>query len=171
MAMDALELLRDLASRPRHTLSALRGRLVPETLNAHPAGHDNSVAWLLWHTGREIDAQLAPLTGGEEVWRTRDEAGRLGLGEPGSAVGYGHSSEEARAIVVEDGDALADYVDATLDAFDAYLDTLDAAALGDVVDDSWDPPVTRGARLISILDDAIQHLAQAAYVLGLPEPS
>ena len=37
-----------------------------------------------------------------------------------------------------------------------------------MVDEQWDPPVTRGARLVSILDDAAQHIAQAAYVLGMP---
>jgi len=34
------------------------------------------------------------------------------------------------------------------------------------VDQSWDPPVTCGVRLISIIDDAAQHVGQAAYVVG-----
>jgi hypothetical protein len=166
--MDSLDLLRDLASRPRHAADALRGRLDAETLAAHPGDHPNSVAWLLWHTGREIDAQLAGLTGEEEVWRRRGVAARLGLGAEGAAVGYGHSAEQARAIRVEDGEALLDYVGATLDALEGHLDALTAEDLAEVVDEAWDPPVTRGARLVSILDDAIQHLAQAAYVLGMP---
>ena len=43
---------------------------------------------------------------------------------------------------------------------------IDDAALSDVVDEDWDPPVTRGARIVSILDDAAVHVGQAAYVLG-----
>jgi hypothetical protein len=35
------------------------------------------------------------------------------------------------------------------------------------VDQSWDPPVTAGVRLISIVGDCLQHLGQAAYVKGL----
>ena len=36
-----------------------------------------------------------------------------------------------------------------------------------VVDRTWDPPVTLGVRLVSILDDDTQHAGQAAYVRGL----
>ena len=169
LLMDALVLLRDLASRPRHAADALRGRLDPAVLAAHPGGHPNSVAWLLWHTGREIDAQLAALTGEDEVWETRGIAKQLGLGEEGAAVGYGHTPEQARAIEVTDGEALRDYVEAALDAFDFHLAGVTFADLDDIVDEAWDPPVTRAARLVSILDDAIQHLAQAAYVLGMPQ--
>ena len=75
---------------------------------------------------------------------------------------------EARRIIIEDGAGLLDYVHATLAAMDSYLGTLSAADLEDIVDEQWDPPVSRGARLVSIVDDAIQHLAQAAYVLGMP---
>ena len=167
--MDSLALLRALISRPRGVVAGLRGRLDPSTLNARPGGHDNSVAWLLWHTGREIDAQLAPLTGEEEVWTAQGYDRRFGLGELGDSVGYGHSSAEARRIIVEDGAGLLDYVDAALGAMGEHLDALIAADLDDVIDEQWDPPVTRGARLVSIADDAIQHLAQASYVLGMPQ--
>ena len=36
-----------------------------------------------------------------------------------------------------------------------------------VVDENWDPPVTMGARLTSILNDDLQHAGQAAYVRGI----
>ena len=39
--------------------------------------------------------------------------------------------------------------------------------LDEVIDASWDPPVTRGVRLISVVDDGIQHAGQAAYVAGI----
>jgi hypothetical protein len=35
------------------------------------------------------------------------------------------------------------------------------------VDTSWDPPVTLGVRLISVLSDDLQHAGQAAYVRGI----
>ena len=31
--------------------------------------------------------------------------------------------------------------------------------------------MTRGVRLVSIIDDAAQHIAQAAYVCGMPRPT
>ena len=47
------------------------------------------------------------------------------------------------------------------------LRTLSPADLDRVVDRNWDPPVTLGVRLISIVDDCVQHVGQAAYVRGL----
>lgn len=164
--MDAIEILADLAARPLHTLHFIRGRVTPEVLNLHPAGHDNSVAWLLWHSGREIDVQLAHLTGVEEVWLGGGFRERLRLGEAGDRVGYGHSPDQARAIVVDDASALLGYLEATLEALGAYIATLTPESLDDVVDRQWDPPVTRGVRLVSIVDDAVQHIAQAAWILG-----
>ena len=42
-----------------------------------------------------------------------------------------------------------------------------AEPLERVVDTHWTPPVTASARLVSIVDDAAQHLGQAAYVRGI----
>jgi hypothetical protein len=36
-----------------------------------------------------------------------------------------------------------------------------------VVDRRWDPPVTLGVRLVSVVNDCAQHVGQAAYVRGL----
>ena len=55
---------------------------------------------------------------------------------------------------------------------DRTLDYLRGLAEGDldrVVDEGWDPPVTLGVRLVSIVGDSLQHAGQAAYVRGLLE--
>ena len=49
----------------------------------------------------------------------------------------------------------------------AYLPTLAPDDLDRVVDTSWNPPVTLGARLVSVLADDLQHAGQAAFVRGL----
>jgi hypothetical protein len=36
-----------------------------------------------------------------------------------------------------------------------------------VVDEAWDPPVTLGVRLVSVIDDCAQHAGQAAFVRGI----
>ena len=36
-----------------------------------------------------------------------------------------------------------------------------------VVDERWDPPVTLGVRLVSVISDDLQHAGQAAYLRGL----
>jgi len=38
-----------------------------------------------------------------------------------------------------------------------------------IVDRRWDPPVTLGVRLVSVIADDLQHVGQAAYVRGLLE--
>ena len=48
-----------------------------------------------------------------------------------------------------------------------FLGSLDEAALDRVVDEAYDPPVTLGVRMVSIVDDMVQHIAQAAYVRGM----
>ena len=107
-----LDILLDSASRPLDALEALAPRLTDEVLNAHPAGHPNSVAWLLWHTGREIDAQLAHLTGLDELWTRDGFRERFALGAVGDGVGYGHTAEKARAVVVVDPQLLVEYATA-----------------------------------------------------------
>ena len=166
--MDAIDLLRDLAPRPRDAARALAEDLTPEILAAHPGGHPNSVAWLLWHTAREMDAQLAALRGVEQVWTAQGFDARFGLGEVGDQVGYGHTAEQARSIAVDDPELLIEHLEAVTDALTAYLETLTDDDLDDVIDEQWDPPVTRGVRLISLIDDAAQHVGQAAYVVGMP---
>lgn len=64
-------------------------------------------------------------------------------------------------------DLLAAYLRAVHEQTVAFLDTVGPDDLDRVVDDSWDPPVTLGARLVSVVDDDTKHLGQAAYVRGL----
>lgn len=161
------EVLLDFARRPVAAIVAIRGQLTPELLAAHPGGHDNSIGWLLWHMGREIDVQLSALSGLPEVWTSLGFAKRLGLGELGDGVGYGQTSDEARRIVVTDPHVLVDYVIAAGEALSVYLSALDPETLADVVDEGWNPPVTRATRLVSIVDDAVQHAGQVGYALGI----
>ena len=62
---------------------------------------------------------------------------------------------------------LAEYAAAVHDRTVGYLATLEPADLDRVVDENWDPPVTLGVRLVSIVNDDTQHVGQAAYVRGL----
>ncbi len=48
-----------------------------------------------------------------------------------------------------------------------YVRTLSPADLDTVVDENWDPPVTLGVRLVSVVNDDTQHVGQAAFLRGL----
>ena len=59
------------------------------------------------------------------------------------------------------------YLDAVQARTVEWLQGLGAGDLDEIVDRRWDPPVTLGVRLVSVADDSLQHLGQAAYVRGL----
>lgn len=164
--MNGIDILIDLARRPQAAADELRGKLTPELLNAHPH-HDNSIAWLLWHAGREIDEQLSHQSGNVSVWIDGGFADRFGLEVGSHEHGYGHTPEQARAIHVTDPDLLIDYLSACIEAQVDYLATLGEADLARVIDERWDPPVTLGTRMVSITDDAAVHVGQAAYIAGM----
>ena len=165
--MDARNVLREAANRPAAEAKALIDTLPEGALNAHAGGHTNSIAWLLWHAGRQMDAQLAQLNGEPQVWHSQGFNSRFNLGELGDTEGYGHTAEQARAVVVEDAALLVEYLGAATAALSEYIAGLSEADLDDVIDTSWTPHVTRGVRLVSMIDDAAQHVGQAAYAAGI----
>lgn len=126
----------------------------------------NTLAWLAWHTGREQDAQLAALAGTPQVWRSDGWAQRAALTLPDDDMGYGHSAAQV-AEVDAPADVLLGYAGAVEKAAQAYLARLTDDDLDAVVDAGWDPPVTLGARLVSVVGDALEHAGQAAFLRGL----
>ena len=165
--MDARDILREAASRPATEAKALIDTLPEGVLNAHAGGHTNSIAWLLWHAGRQMDVQLAQLNGEPQVWHRQGFDSRFNLGELGDTIGYGHTAEQALAVVVEDAALLVEYLGAATSTLSEYIAGLSEADLDDVIDTSWTPHVTRGVRLVSMIDDAAQHVGQAAYAAGI----
>ncbi|MGG5171083.1 mycothiol transferase [Pseudarthrobacter sp. J1738] len=161
--MDTHDILADFIQRPADAARGLPA-LSAQQLNAHPSGHPNSIAWLLWHSGREVDVQLAHLSGKAQVWESYRNL--FDLGELGETVGYGHTVEQSHQIQVSNQKLLVDYLEASLRALGDYVGARSETDLDAVIDNSWETPVTLGVRLVSIIDDAIQHVGQAAYAAG-----
>ena len=160
------DLLIDAFGRVRESAAAVLDGLSEEQLTARPAPDANTIAWLVWHLARVQDDHVAEVAGHEQVWTADGFAERLGLPFDASETGYGFSSEQVAQVRTTAAD-LAAYVDAVHMRTESYLRGLDADELDRVVDDSWDPPVTLGVRLVSVLDDDAKHVGQAAYVRGL----
>src|SRR5690625_5043856 len=142
--MDALDILSEAALRPLQAAQQFRAHLTAEVLNGHVNDHPNSVAWLLWHIGREIDVQTAHLTGGEEVWTRGGFNERLDLGEVGGTLGYGHTPEEARGNRTDDADGLLEYLEAATESPVHYINNLHEDQLDHLLEQKWEPPRTRG---------------------------
>jgi hypothetical protein len=51
----------------------------------------------------------------------------------------------------------------------AFVRTVTTEDLDRIVDRRWDPPVTLGVRLVSVIGDDLQHAGQAALLRGLLE--
>jgi uncharacterized damage-inducible protein DinB len=163
------EVLADGFSRIRQTVHEVVGGLDPDQLAYRPDPHANSIAWLIWHLARIQDDHVAHVAGTDQVWMSRGWAERLALPFEPAATGWGQSADEVGAVRVRSGDLLTGYYDAVHDETLRFVRGLVEADLDRVVDRSWDPPVTLGVRLVSVLDDNLQHSGQAAYVRGLLE--
>jgi Protein of unknown function (DUF664) len=160
------ELLRDAFTRLIEHVDELTDGLTDEQASYRPSPNANSIAWLLWHSARVQDAQLAPIAGIEQVWTTDGWVDRFGLDLPRDDTGYGHSPEDVAKVQVS-AELLAGYYHAVHKVTLEFVADVTADDLAQIVDRNWDPPVTASARLVSIIDDCAQHLGQAAYVLGI----
>jgi hypothetical protein len=160
------ELLRDAFTRLIEHVDDLTDGLTDELSNYRPAPDANTIAWLIWHSARVQDIQLAQVAGVEEVWTRDGWVDRFALDLPRRDTGYGHSAADV-AKVHAPANLLSGYYHAVHKFTYEYVAGVTADELARVVDTNWDPPVTASARLVSIIDDCAQHLGQAAYVRGI----
>jgi uncharacterized damage-inducible protein DinB len=138
-----------------------------DDLSRRVAPDANPIGWLAWHLLRVQDDHVAEVAGTEQVWTAEGWAGRFGLPVDDAATGYGMSDEEVDAVRIPSADLLVGYAQAVHARTAEFLRGLSDDDLDRVVDTNWDPPVTLGVRLVSVLSDDLQHLGQAAYVRGL----
>jgi DinB family protein len=165
--MHVKEILIDGFGRVREEVHATLDGLEAGVLGARPGPGTNSIAWLVWHLTRVQDDHIADAFGLGQVWLTQGWEKNLGLALPARDTGYGHTSAEVAKVRVDSPELLTGYYDAVHEQTLGALRRLAAKDLERVVDERWDPPVTLGVRLVSVLSDDLQHIGQAAYVKGL----
>ncbi len=167
--VDVAALLLELYGRiPPLAHDAVEGLDLDE-LTVQPGPGANTIAWLVWHLARVQDHHVSEILDTTQIWVEGEWAASFGLEPDPSDIGYGHSAAEMSAVRPDRPEVLLEYLDAVDQRTRAMLTELAPAELDRIVDDRWDPPVTLGVRLISIADDSLQHLGQAAYVRGLLE--
>jgi len=166
--MDIAELLGDALGRVRDQVPDVVSGLDIDQLAWRPDEDSNSIGWLVWHLTRIEDDHIAEVAGTEQVWTASGWYDRFGLPFGPEAHGYGQGPDDVAAVRV-DADLLAGYHAETAARAIEYVGALTPDELDRVVDDRWDPPVTLGVRLVSVLGDVHQHIGQAAYLRGLLE--
>ena len=167
--MDCRDLLIDGLSRVdedlRRTLEGLSG----DQLAFRPHETANSIGWLAWHLTRVMDDHVSELAGVEQAWITDRWHEKFGKPADTSDTGFGYGPDQVAALRVDGPGVLVDYFAAVYERSLAYLKTLECGDLDRIIDRSWDPPVTAGVRLDSVVNDCTQHVGQMAYIRGLVE--
>lgn len=164
--MTPADLLTDAFSRVLEVVETVLDGADDALLVQRPGPDANSLAWLVWHLTRVQDDHVAHVAETGQVWTDDGYADRFALPFDARDIGYGHTSEQVGQVRASAG-LLMDYHRATHARTLAFVATLAPEDLDRVVDTRWDPPVTLGVRLVSVLDDCAQHAGQAAYVKGL----
>ncbi|UUZ44520.1 DinB family protein [Janibacter limosus] len=164
--MTPSELLIDSFERVREGALAAIDGLSEEQLAHRVAPDANSIARLVWHAYRVQDEHLADAAGLQQVWAARGFIEHFDLDIDEDDTGYGHTSAQVGKVRAP-AELLARYVEAVHKQTLARVGGLSAEDLDRVVDTSWDPPVTLGVRIVSVINDDTQHIGRAAYVRGL----
>jgi hypothetical protein len=161
------ELLSDAFDRIHELVHHIVDGLTVDQLGFRPGDDANSIAWLIWHLTRIQDDHVAGAAGFEQAWTSKGWLERFGLPFDAGDTGYGHGADDVAKVTVASGELLTGYHDAVYQQTTRFLSTLIDSSLDRVVDRSWDPPVTLGVRLVSVISDDLQHAGQAAYLRGL----
>ncbi|MEU9128453.1 DUF664 domain-containing protein [Kitasatospora sp. NPDC048540] len=167
--MRSTDVLADAFGRIRETVHGAVDGLSTAELARRLDPDANSIAWLVWHLTRIQDDHVAEVAGSEQIWVAGGWADRFSLPLAVGSTGYGHSRDQVAAVRVDSPDLLTGYHDAVSASTLRYLRELTDADLDRVVDERWDPPVTLGVRLVSVVSDDLQHAGQAAFVRGVVE--
>lgn len=157
----------DILKRAQERLEETLGKMTVEEANTMPKPLIKSVTWLVWHTAREIDLQVSDLKQEEPIWLKENWSEKFNLDLPDDTQDWQHTPEEAAKVVVQDKELLLGYLTASIDLAVDYFDHLDKESLTEIIDANWNPPVTRQARIVSIVDDAVMHSGQAIYTRRL----
>ncbi|MGH3434996.1 MAG: mycothiol transferase [Sciscionella sp.] len=167
--MTSADLLVDGFGRIRELVHAAVEGLSTEELAFRADPEANSIAWLVWHLTRIQDDHIAAAAQIEQAWTEGGWVERFGLPFDRRATGYGHDAKDVAAVRVESGDLLTGYHDAVCEQTTRYVAALADPDLVRVVDAAWNPPVTLGVRLVSVLADDLQHVGQASFLRGIVE--
>jgi hypothetical protein len=163
------DLLVDGFGRIRENVANVLDGLTPEQATYRVDPDANPVSWLVWHLTRVQDDHVADAFGEPQVWTAGKWAARFGLPPLSTDHGYGQSRDQVAMFA--DACSALDLLLAYHEV--VYAQTISLVAkvtdeeLDRVVDERFSPPVTLGVRLVSVLDDDMQHVGQAAYVRGI----
>ena len=165
--MTGPDVLQDAFERVRDAVHPAVNGLTVEELVFRPDPESNSIAWLVWHLTRIQDDHVADLRGAEQVWTASDWDTASPCRSTGRTPGTATMPPPWPSVSADAHSLLGLLRGRPPGRPTAYLGTLAERDLDRVVDRRWDPPVTVGVRLVSVIADDLQHVGQAAYLRGI----
>ena len=160
--MIANDILLDAFTRVHESLHRTLGDITPEELAQEP---HPSIGWLAWRISRVMDANVARLSGREQLW-IGQWAARFGMAPEPEDYGRSarHTREQVRAFHAS-AQQLLDYQDATYERMKTYLNSVSADELARALDEpQYDPRPTVAVRLVSVLENAMTNEGQISYL-------
>jgi hypothetical protein len=164
--MNTAELLEDGYGRIKEAVHGAVAGLTPAELAHRIDPAANPVGWLVWHLTRVQDDHVADVAGRPQTWTQDGWQERFGLPLDPADIGYGHTPDQVAELSAASADLLTGYYDAVHEQTLSFVRGLGDADLDEIVDRRWDPPVTLGVRLLSVVNDDLQHAGQAALLRG-----
>lgn len=164
--MNIAELLTDGFGRVVDVVNAAVDGLSVDQLASQVAPGTNTIGWLVWHLARVQDDHVSDAAGIDQIWTTAGWAERFALPFDDTATGYAQDVSSVVEVRVS-AEHLVGYLEAVTSQTRGFLEGLRDPDLDRIVDESWDPPVTLGVRLLSVISDDLQHGGQAAFVRGI----
>jgi len=162
------EILLDAFGRVNEAVQRVMDGSDQEMLAFRPEPGTNSIAWLVWHLTRVQDTHVSRFALRDQRWTAEGWHERLGLPFEAADRGIGHTAKDVALLGAVQGQLLLGYFDAVHKTSVSLLAELD---FSEIVDTSYDPPVSVGVRLVSVISDNIQHAGQALFVRGIYERS
>jgi hypothetical protein len=165
--MEWLDILTDGYNRIPDYVNRIVEGLSRDDLKWMPTKDTNSIGWSIWHGIRGMDAQIASLAGTEQLYIKDGWAAKFNRPADPGDTGFGDGPAELAAFEPPEASVLAGYTEVCVKRAIEYMGTLTAKDLDRELGGHWTPPPTVGVRLVSIMEDATIHAAEAAYARGL----
>ncbi|MDP3879400.1 MAG: DinB family protein [Dehalococcoidales bacterium] len=166
--MDGKEILVNGYEDVQGALESTLDGLTAEEMDWQPRPDCNSIGWTAWHLIRVEDSQIASLMGEEQLWTKGGWHGRFNRPADAEDSGFGHTPEEVAQFKSPAVQVFIDYGKAVSERTRQYLLGMSATDLERPIGEYWEgTPVQTGWRLLSVLEDCLEHAGQMAYVRGL----
>src|SRR5690242_8294946 len=149
--MDCKDLIIDGLNRVDEDLRRALDGLSPEQLVYRPSESANSAAWLAWHLTRVMDDHVSELAGRPQAWISDGWHDRFGKPGDMDDTGFGYQPAQVADLRPESAALLVDYYAAVHARSIEYLNGVTCGDMDRIIDRRWDPPVTVGVRLVSVV--------------------